>query len=76
MREFVAFVKENVAGQGIIQEVTPPKIATTKQISGNLDDPDWFPPPPPELLVNLKIRNYYTSLEKKLLNDFWIKDIF
>jgi hypothetical protein len=45
MREFVAFVKENVAGQGMIEVVTPPK--------GNLDDPDWFPPPPPELMVNL-----------------------
>ena len=43
----------NVAGQGIIQVVTPPKPKTEKQtfISGTLDDPNWFPPPPPELLV-------------------------
>ena len=52
MQQFVTFVKENVAGQGIIQVVSPPSNKNEKQISGNLDDPDWFPPPPPELLVN------------------------
>jgi hypothetical protein len=51
MREFVSFVKENVAGQGIIQVVTPPKPEKAKFLSGTLDDPNWFPPPPPELLV-------------------------
>ena len=51
MREYVAFVKENVAGQGIVQVVTHPKPSKVLPVPGTLDDPEWLPPPPPELLV-------------------------
>ena len=59
MKEFVTFVKENVAGQGIVQIVTPPKPLKAILNPGNLDDPNWFPPPPPELLVRPNHRDLY-----------------
>ena len=52
-------MKENVAGQGIVQIVTPPKPLKAILNPGNLDDPNWFPPPPPELLVRPNHRDLY-----------------
>jgi len=53
MQDYVKHVKENVAGQGQIQMVEP---STPKNIVNRSEDsllnPDWFPPPPSELLVS------------------------
>ncbi len=55
MQDYVKHVKDNVAGQGQVQMVeTSSSLKIPEENfeeSDEIFDPDWLPPPPPELLV-------------------------